>query len=224
MGDLPSSAERNAERRVAAARDRARGEIRHVLDAAQTVVRRTGWQGFKVESVLREGQISTRGFYRHFRKRSDLILAMMERSLAEQSATLRARTEAGVGPVGRVNAWIDGTLDLIYRDDFAPELTLFGAEWYEILSVYPDEFVRCLDALAAPLAEALESGLAVGLFRGVRPAQDALATFHLVTGVAAMHHMRGAGRDRPRDEADAVVRPYVLRALCGPQTGVDGSN
>jgi hypothetical protein len=73
--------------------------------------------------------------------------------------------------------------------------------------------------LAAPLAEALESGRAAGAFRNVRPAQDALVTLHLVFGVAAAHGMRGQGSSRPRDETDAIVRSYVLRALCGRQAG-----
>jgi AcrR family transcriptional regulator len=222
MGDLPSSIEHYAERSVATARDRARGEIRNVLDAAQTVVRRAGWRGFKVESVLREGQISTRGFYRHFRKRSELLLAMLQQTIDRQAEWLRARTEAGAGPVGKVNAWIDGALDVFYREDYVQEAHLFRSEWYELMADYPNETARCLDALAAPLAEALESGLAVGAFPGVRPAQDATATLHLVMGVAATHGMGTLGPARPRDEVDAVVRPYALRALCGAQTGVDG--
>jgi hypothetical protein len=86
---------------------------------------------------------------------------------------------------------------------------------------HPDEFVRCLDALAAPLADALEAGLAAGAFLNVRPAEDALATVHLVMGIAATHGMRGLGRSRPREEVDAIVRPYALRAL-DLRTSVDG--
>jgi AcrR family transcriptional regulator len=182
------------------------------------VLVRAGWRGFKVENVLREAGMSTRAFYRYFPQRADLIRTMFERAMAEEARGLRARTELADNPHAQVNAWVDGALDLIYRKDFEQQASLFGSEWREMIGAYPDEFSRSLDALAAPLVDALEVGRAVGAFHHrVRPEQDALVTLHLVLGIAATHSMRGCGRARSRDEADAFVRPYVLRALFSRQ-------
>src|SRR6516162_2888571 len=101
MANTPPGVERPAERAVAAARGRAQDEVGRVLDAAFAVLKRAGWQGFKVENVLREGGISTRAFYRYFPQRSDLIRAMFERAVAEQVEFLRAETEKADDPRSR---------------------------------------------------------------------------------------------------------------------------
>jgi AcrR family transcriptional regulator len=214
MANLSPGVERPAERAVAAARDRAQDEAARVLDAAFTVLLRAGRSGFKVENVLREGGISTRAFYRYFPQRSDLIRAMLERAVAEQAEILRAKTERADDPRAQVNAWIDGALDIVHGKDFEQQNSLFGSEWRELVGEYPDEYLRSLAALAAPLAEVLEAGQAVGAFHpDVRPKRDAMATLHLVFGIGATLSMQGRERACSREEAAAAARPYVLRAL-----------
>src|SRR5690606_7633412 len=59
----------------------ARMERLLLLDAAMRVLERTGWWGFKVDSVLRQARLSTRSFYRHFEKKNDLLLALLEHEI-----------------------------------------------------------------------------------------------------------------------------------------------
>ena len=53
-------------------------ERERLLRSAKQVLERSGWWGFKVESVLRQAGLSTRSFYRHFEKKSDLLVALLE--------------------------------------------------------------------------------------------------------------------------------------------------
>jgi AcrR family transcriptional regulator len=72
-------------------------------DAAKQVLERSGWWGFKVESVLRQAHLSTRSFYRHFDKKTDLLAALMEMELGGAAVKLRRVTAAGNSYTERID-------------------------------------------------------------------------------------------------------------------------
>ena len=82
------------------ASERADAERNKLLTAAMEVLKRSGWWGFKVESVLRQAGLSTRSFYRHFEKKSDLLLALLEFELGGAAIKLNRVTAAADSPSG----------------------------------------------------------------------------------------------------------------------------
>ena len=87
-------------------------ERAQLLAAAQQVLVRSGWWGFKVESVLKQAQLSTRSFYRHFEKKSDLLLALLESELGGAARHLRRVSATGDTPTNRVHAYISAVVDM----------------------------------------------------------------------------------------------------------------
>ena len=186
-------------------------ERTHLLTAARQVLDRSGWWGFKVESVLRQAQLSTRSFYRHFEKKTDLLLALLELELGGAAVHLRRVTATDANPADRVRAFIAATIDMAYREDLAKPSSLFAAHWRELLPEYPDAINECIDLMVAPLVEAIRDGVATGVFTTPDPDADASAVFYLVASMTA--DQAALGGSTPRAEVEHILLPFIARAL-----------
>src|SRR3954454_11977141 len=94
-------------------------ERQRLLDAAKQVLERSGWWGFKVEGVLRQAQLSTRSFYRHFEKKSDLLAALMEMELGGAAVKLQRVTTAGTTCADKVDNFIGALIDMAYEAELS---------------------------------------------------------------------------------------------------------
>jgi len=203
-GQLPADSARRCAEKPDDERER-------LLTAAMQVLERSGWWGFKVESVLRQANLSTRSFYRHFEKKTDLLLALLEVELTRAAVALRKRTAASDRPPNKVRAYIAGTIDMAYREDLVKPSSLFASHWRELLPEYPEAINRCTEDLIAPLAEAIEAGVASGDFTSADSLADARAIFYLVAGVTADQATLGGAT--PRAEIEHMVLPFIGRAI-----------
>jgi AcrR family transcriptional regulator len=186
-------------------------ERSQLLSAAKEVLDRSGWWGFKVESVLKQARLSTRSFYRHFEKKSDLLLALLERELGGAAVHLRRVTATDASPSDRVRAYISATIDMAYLEELAKPSSLFASHWRELLPEYPDAIDRCTGRMIAPLAEAIEDGVRAGELTSTDPVADATAIFYLVSGMTADQATLGA--TTPRTEIEHIVLPFITRAI-----------
>jgi AcrR family transcriptional regulator len=194
-------------------------ERTQLLTAAKQVLDRSGWWGFKVESVLKQAQLSTRSFYRHFQKKSDLLLALLELELGGAAVHLRRVTATGADPADRVRAYIAATIDMAYREELAKPSSLFASHWRELLPEYPEAINECTSLMIAPLIDAIRDGVAAGVFTSPDPAADARAIFYLVAGMTA--DQAALGGSTPRSEIEYIVLPFVARAI-GMSSGPAG--
>jgi AcrR family transcriptional regulator len=186
-------------------------ERSQLLAAAKDVLDRSGWWGFKVESVLKQARLSTRSFYRHFEKKSDLLLALLEQELGGATVHLRRVTATEASPSDRVRAFISATIDMAYVEELAKPSSLFAARWRELLPEYPEAIDRCTQQMIAPLAQAIEDGLKTGELVSSDPTADATAIFYLVSGMTADQATLG-GRT-PREDIEHIVMPFITRAV-----------
>jgi len=205
-----SNAEHGGSRRSGSAQN-GESERNRLLTAAMEVLQRSGWWGFKVESVLRQAGLSTRSFYRHFDKKSDLLLALLEHELGGAAIHLCRVTAAADAPSDKVRAYLTATIDMAYREDLVKPSSLFASHWRELLPEYPEELQRCNDRMIAPLAEAIQTGKNRGDFQSDDPIADAKAIFYLVASMTA--DQATVGGATPREEIEHIVMPFISRAI-----------
>jgi AcrR family transcriptional regulator len=190
---------------------KARDERARLITAAMEVLRRSGWWGFKVESVLRQAGLSTRSFYRHFDKKSDLLLALMEFEIGGAAIHLRRVTDAAKTPSEKVRAYVAATIDMAYLEDLAKPSSLFASHYREMLPEYPEELDRITERMVAPLAEAIACGKDNGEFQSDDPIADAKAIYFLVASMTA--DQAAGGASTPREEIEHIVIPFISRAI-----------
>jgi AcrR family transcriptional regulator len=186
-------------------------ERRQLMAAAARVLARSGWWGFKVESVLKEARLSTRSFYRHFEGKNDLLAALLEQDLLAVADFVASGIADDAPPTDRVRAYIDGLTGWAFNPHFAKPAVLFASHWREFRPAYPGIIERCIDALTAPLVDALEEGRHSSTITSSDPHADARAVFFLI-GSALFDSPRRDDQSA-RQELDRVVMPFIHRSL-----------
>src|SRR6266496_3409638 len=205
------TANRVAYRSVEAAREKAADEVDRLLAAAERVLGRDGYGGLRVDDVLDEAGLSTRAFYRHFRGKSELFLALFDREAALAGERLGRRVAAAGSPVQQVEAWVAATLALAYDSRLARRTRVFLVERQVIAAEFPDDVIRCVRRHLAPLEAAIDEGRSAGAFPAAEPERDALAIHHLCSGLMT-DKLLGTGT-MGRDNAVALATRFALATL-----------
>ncbi|MCU1427596.1 MAG: putative transcriptional regulator, TetR family protein [Actinomycetia bacterium] len=204
-------AERAADRPIRPARQRSQDEVDALIAAAMTVLTHKGAEELTVADVLAEASLSTRAFYRHFRSKDELLLAIYERDSRHSVERLGRRMEAS-SPRISLDAWIDETLLLAYDPKRAERTRVLAAEAKRLQGRYPAGFDAIVAAQLAPLVDLLERGRVEGVFPGAEPVTDA----RLIHALAWAFTEARLHRDDVVSLADA--RAHVLR-FCLPALG-----
>jgi AcrR family transcriptional regulator len=188
-------------------------EVQRLLAAAQTVLSRSGWWGFKVESVLREAKLSTRSFYRHFQSKSELLLAVLETEMKQAAARLRRAAAVEGDALTQLESWVEATLAMAYSHELARPANLFAEHWRELLAEYPDRMHSVVDSMVATVLPVIQRGRDEGRWPEARPAEDGLCVFYLVSGLTA--DIAVAHGTPSHDDIRTILMPFIERALSG---------
>lgn len=207
-------ASRVVERSLHRQREKSEREVARLLQAAERVLARRGYAGLRIDDVLAEAGLSTRAFYRHFRGRSELFLALFEHESARAMERLARKVESHADPEDRVRGWIEANLALAFDARLASRTRLFLLERAEMAREFRDEVRRCVRSVLAPLEQAIADGRDAGQFPAADPSRDALAIHHLCAGLL-QDELLGLG-EVVRGDALALATRFALGTLRGP--------
>jgi AcrR family transcriptional regulator len=186
-------------------------EVERLLAAAETLLATGGYEGLRVDDVLQQAGLSTRAFYRHFRGKSELFLALFDREAVLAGDRLRRKVAAAGTPAAKVEVWVAATLALAYDVRLARRTRVFLIERQVIAAEFPDDVVRCVRQQLAPLEAAIDEGRSSGVFPTAEPERDALAIHHLCSGLMT-DKLLGTGSLGP-DDAVALATRFALATL-----------
>src|SRR5262245_37399930 len=199
-----SVSERAAARSVASHRHRAEVEVRALIDAGLAVLRRQGTAGLTVADVLAEAGLSTRAFYRHFRSKDELVLAVYEEEARRRHAELTARLDRARSPRAALETWVDEMLALGFDARRARRTRVLAREGARSQADFPEEFAAIVAGAVEPLIAVLRA------LPSPDPVADAWSVY-AVTWELVQQKLRGA--TITRDEARAHALRFCLPAL-----------
>jgi AcrR family transcriptional regulator len=200
------------DRRVDPAQQRSDEEVERLLGAAEVALAGQGYDGLRVDDVLDAAGLSTRAFYRHFRGKSELFLALFDREMTRAQQRLSAKLARASTPTAKVEAWAAAMLALAYDGRLSRRTRLFLVERQVTAREFPDEIARCIQLMLEPLEAAIAEGRGAGAFPGADPQRDALAIHHLCTGLMT-DRLLGIGGGLTRDDAVALATRFALTTL-----------
>ena len=188
----------------------AQAERSKLMDAALKVMRLNGFQGASVQDILDEAGLSTRAFYRQFRSKDDLLLAMFRTASARDVDAVVKRVVNGVTSLEKLNAWVDEMMAIAFDRRRLSRIVMFNVSARQAVGFDQEcDYIR--ERFTAPLIETLRAGVEDGTFPSARPEEDANTVFDLLWSVAGPE----ASRSRPveRTEARSYLLRFVLPAL-----------
>ncbi len=195
----------------------AEDELRILLDAALVVMERNGFADAAVADILREADLSTRSFYRHFESKDQLLCALFRREADAAAARLNAKVAAAGDPRAALDAWIDEIMSFGRHRVKATRVTVLGSPAAMKAEGYTEEMRHASTVLLAPLEALLAAGAADGSFPLADPAADAPLIQSVVWGAAGLY----LTHDMPATRAEASID---VHSFCERALGVEPGN
>jgi AcrR family transcriptional regulator len=206
-----SAAQRTADRSVADRHAEYVTEIDRIIDATYRLIERTGNVDPTMRDILREAQLSTPAFYRHFRSKDELFVVLLDDGRRRLSETIARRMDRETTGAGRISAWVRAVLDQARNETAASRTRPFMGSIDRLVERYPVQHHASEQLLLDQLVGAIEQS---DDLHSTDPAEDAAAIYHLAFG-ALGRHLRNRHTPSP-SEVDHLVE-FVWRSLGAQQ-------
>jgi AcrR family transcriptional regulator len=168
-------AEQVASRSLAARHEAYTDEVQRLVAAGYAVLRRTGGLDPRVGDVVREAGLSNQAFYRHFRGKDELLLAILDDGQRQLVGYLEHQLAAAQPGAPQVRAWIEGVLAQARNRAAAENTRPFALGSARLADRFPEEMARSRESVVAPLRAAVTAA-------GGDPGRDTEAIYHLTMG------------------------------------------
>jgi AcrR family transcriptional regulator len=189
------------------------GDVDRIVKAAREALGRAGYENLKVKSVIRSAGVSVGSFYRRFRGKQDLMVALVADEARRNTSFLSEVTAQGT-PAERVLAWVDAAAGIGFAERGGPRVRWFSSMPAEVRrQVYGVIHQDSTRDTAAPLRRAIKDGIISGDFPHADPDRDAQSIRSVCAVAAQDEGWFGANRE---DVVDHVAT-FIMAALTNPR-------
>lgn len=209
----PSFAGRAVERTLERRRARYASEVTRLVEAALELIESTGELEPRVSEIVARAGLSNQAFYKHFRSKRELLVAVLDAGIERLADHLAERMAERDEPLERVRAWLEGITAQALRDKAAAATRPFALSRERLASAYPDEVAESEVRLTALVRDALGDARAAGVLPFVDPERDAETLYHLAMGW--MQSRLRAGDVADPGDAERLVT-FALAGLSRP--------
>ena len=157
-------------------------EAERLVQAALALIRERSDLEPPVAAIVRKAKLSNQSFYRHFRSKHELLVAVLDHGIALLEEYLRARMEAAPNASERVRAWLHGMLEQALDSRGAEATRPFALARSQLARHYPAEVAASERRLTALVREAIADAKRAGELPGANPEADSEALYHLAMG------------------------------------------
>jgi len=201
----PSLASRSVERTLARRRASYVDEVRRLLESSFELIRRSGQLEPRVSEIVQAAGLSNQAFYRHFRSKDELLLAVLDDGVRQLGDYLRHRMERRPEPVERIRVWIDGLCKQALDSEAAVSTRPFALSRARLAELFPAEVGESETRLTALLQESLEAAVASGDLPDADPGRDAQVLYNLTMGWMQRKLAEPGSPEEDRADADHLI-------------------
>jgi AcrR family transcriptional regulator len=189
--------------------------VRRLVDAALILIQRTGELEPRVSEIVREAGLHNQAFYRHFRSKHELLVAVLDEGIRGLAGYLARRMASEASPRARVRVWLQGILEQAIDPRGAEATRPFAVARGRLADAFPEEVRESERQLTRLVREAIAEGVAQGDFPGADPGRDAETLYLLAMGWVE-HRLTDVDPAAPED-----ARALETFALAGLSRGAD---
>lgn len=171
------------------------------IKTAVEILRETGRTDFTVQEVVARSKTSLRAFYQHFSSKDELLLALLERTMAQSAQAWRAEIE-GLDSTAALKLVIDrisAQPESTTQDSLNRAMSLYNQHLAE---TRPRDYARVLSPLHQLIRDIVQRGITEGVFR---PSLDvgaaAAIVMQTVVGALRLHWLGAELTGTPIDAA-----------------------
>lgn len=180
-----------------------------ILQVARRLFVQQGYTATSTRQIAEEARVGKATVYHHFKDKHAIILALLEKSIADTLPALEA-ARAETDPRRRIQIIVEGNLRFFH--DSGDILQIVQREVRDGVATTQAEYRACQRELSGLIEEALRQGSGRGLFRSIDPAEGVWLLMVLIEGTFALSYMAG-GRPRPPKKAAAALLDAFFRVV-----------
>ncbi len=135
-----------------------------IVDAALSLIDRAGLAGATTSAIAEVVGISQAGVFRHFRKKDDILLAVIDEIAGQVMTRLKDAADRASSPVAQLQAFVECLLGTV-RDRPVMPAILFSRELHNENAVLRSAVYEQIGWTHDLLAEILSAGITDGTFR-----------------------------------------------------------
>ncbi|HLG92826.1 MAG TPA: TetR/AcrR family transcriptional regulator [Acidimicrobiales bacterium] len=154
-------------------------EVERLIRAGVAVMRRGGGAEPRVGDIVAEAGLSNQAFYRHFRSKDELLMAILDDGQRQLVSYLRHQMAKEAAPAGKVRRWVEGIMAQAADPAAAENTRAVVANTDRVKHRFPVELTGADEVICAPLRQVLEEA------GSTDPGRDAQAIYRMV--MASMH-------------------------------------
>ena len=181
------------------------------MGSALAILGETGRTDFTVLEVVERSKTSLRAFYQHFATKDELLLALVEKIMADATVHWRAEVEtmSSADALRRLIERISAPAESSTQDSINRGLTYYNDH---LLETRPKEFAKVLEPLHALVVDVLRRGIAEGEFRADLDVEtDAAILMQTVLGALRLRDLGAELNGVPIDGGHLYT--FCLRGL-----------
>jgi AcrR family transcriptional regulator len=201
---------RSVERTLASRYSAYIDEVTRLIRAAVAVMDRQQTTNPKVSDIVREAGLSNQAFYKHFRSKSELFLAILDDGQRELVTYLKHQTDKADTGVGKVRNWVVGIMSQAAVPAAASATRGIMMNSHELQAEYPEECDRLNQLLMEPLVAAIRLAQEQG---SVRPTDPNMAATTIFRSAGSITEMYVLSRLVPSPEDVEFLVNFILSGL-----------
>ncbi len=181
------------------------------IKTAVEILGETGRTDFTVQEVVARSKTSLRAFYQHFSSKDELLIALLERTMAQSAQAWRTET-TGLDSTAAIKLIIDrisAEPESSTQDSLNRAMNLYNQHLAE---THPRDYARVLSPLHELIRDVVQRGITEGVFRpnlDVGPA--AAIVMQTILGALRLHWLGAELTGAPIDAAH--LYDFCIRAL-----------
>jgi AcrR family transcriptional regulator len=179
IGSTRPLALRSVDRAIESRRATYEDEVRRLVEASFELIRRKGDLRPRVEEIVSEAGLSNQAFYKHFRSKDELLLAVLDEGIRTLRTYLEHRMSKARSAERKIRSWIGGVLEQALNADAAPATRPFALSRARLSERFPEEVHASETQLTAILREAIRVAVDAGELPDADPERDAILIYNL---------------------------------------------
>jgi AcrR family transcriptional regulator len=181
-GSRRSVASRAVDRAIEGRRAAYEQEITRLVDASFKLIRDTGNLEPRVSEIVAEAGLSNQAFYKHFRSKDELLLAVLDESSHILKDYLEHKVAKAKSAEQKIRSWIDGMLAQVLNEEAAHATRPFALSRTRLSELFPEEVMNSERQLTAVLQEVIQEAIQSGDFPDADADRDSEIIHNLVLG------------------------------------------
>lgn len=181
------------------------------IKTAVEILRETGRTDFTVQEVVARSKTSLRAFYQHFSSKDELLIALLERTMAQSTRAWRTETSAlsSTAAIHLIIDRISAQPESSTQDSLNRAMNLYNQHLSE---TRPRDYARVLSPLHDLLGDVIRRGISEGVFQPTIDVGPASAiVMQTILGALRLHWLGAELNGAPIDSAH--LYNFCIRAL-----------